>query len=1053
MAQPGELDWRRISDHFLVALELDGEARRRLLDELASTDPGIAVEVERLLAGHVAEGVLDRQSMLGLDDEGPEDSPPLAVGTVLAERFEIVREIAQGGIGHVYEARDLELGSAVALKTLRPRLARDERARERFRREVRLARRVTHHNACRLFDMGQDGEIAFLTMELLEGETLAAWLDRNGPLDAVQALAIAGQVAAALDFAHRAGVVHRDLKSGNVMLVEEAGSRRAVVTDFGLATAAGHEMTPSRLSADRAAERLTAAGQLVGTPAVMAPEQVVGGEITPATDLWAFGLLLWEMRTGRLPSIDRSRPTGPALEASEPTPLEPAWRDAVADCLQIDPAYRPTGAGAVVAALSGVRPSEEKSRSRFGAAMAATAAFLLLGLGVAVWQWVLARGSVDGRAGEAAVDEPSFVIVADWTNRTGEEVFDGVVEAVLARELANSGSFRIAPRPRIDDALRLMQRPVDSAVDRDTAREIAVRDEGIGAVLTGTAEKLGSQYVFSAEIVAPETGATTASLGAVARGEDEVLRSLARLARDVRRSLGETLDGLEPPPARYARVTTPSLEAFRLYTKADQLMMRGGDRTIAGELLREAIREDPGFASAYTHLAWCVQDQGERLALSSRALELADRASPAERYFIEGSDHIFHREFESAIMSHIAILQFDPLHWWALNNLVYMQAWNAWDESAPPELATWLRQMITLQPDSPEATYQAAMRSLRENRLEDAARYSETTRRLAAGLIGSNRFRYEHLPLHVDWMRGDVESVLAQVRREAPLVTGPPTGDLALEAHVGWLLTLGRESEALAAIDGARDPEAYRFYRGLASALRGDALAAVSDFSTGFWPNPTREGIRAASLAAAGRVDLARAAIQDLIDSVAGDQRAGVAYQRSYAGVAEGALALSQGQVGQTIATLDALTTEWERDAPGISESDPVFHRGALSLAEAWRLAGRPERALMILEKRRARRIATHQWGRLSWMMDQVALVRLYRQVGRQEEAVALEAEVRDLLRLSEPDFFLLRELDSREVETLLIPAFWHDDLSGATVGPDRISASPPSGEAVAASP
>src|SRR5262245_1434664 len=222
-----------------------------------------------------------------------------AAGRVLAERFRIVEFIAMGGMGEVYEVEDLELGERVALKTIRPEVASSPQALDRFKREIQLARKVTHPNVCRIFDFFYDEagpeKVTFLTMELLRGETLHQKIERDGRMRSEPALPIVRQMAAGLDAAHSAGVIHRDFKSSNVILVPSEGSSagvRAVVTDFGLA-----RLAPG----SDAMTTLSGAAAFLGTPAYMAPEQIEGEEVTPATDVYAFGVVMYEMVAGRLP--------------------------------------------------------------------------------------------------------------------------------------------------------------------------------------------------------------------------------------------------------------------------------------------------------------------------------------------------------------------------------------------------------------------------------------------------------------------------------------------------------------------------------------------------------------------------------------------------------------------------------------------------------------------------------------------------------------------------------------------------------------------------------
>jgi len=266
----------------------------------------------------------------------------------------VVRFLAKGGMGEVYEVDDAVLGDRVAAKTVRPEVARDALAIERFKREIQLARKVTHPNVCRIFDVAQHrpaggGEpVLFLTMELLAGETLARRLERAGPFAPHEGLAVARQIAAALDAAHQAGVIHRDLKPGNVLLVPGSDSPRAVVTDFGLARA------------NTADSGLTlASNEVLGTPAYLAPEQVTGGEITPAVDLYAFGIVLYEMATGKLPFVGDSALSTAVKRLTEAPPppslhapgIDPRWESAILRCLERDPARRFPDALAVINAL------------------------------------------------------------------------------------------------------------------------------------------------------------------------------------------------------------------------------------------------------------------------------------------------------------------------------------------------------------------------------------------------------------------------------------------------------------------------------------------------------------------------------------------------------------------------------------------------------------------------------------------------------------------------------------------------------------------------------
>lgn len=273
------------------------------------------------------------------------DSDLFHPGDLVAGRYRVVRLIGYGGMGAVYEAEDTELGELVAVKALLPEVAAKATNLDRFLREISLARKVTHPNVCRIYDVGHhhdgDGgeEVTFLTMELLHGVTLSERL-ASGPLPTEEAIPIACQIAAGLSAAHDAGVVHRDFKSSNIILMATSTGPRAVITDFGLSCA----LAPK----DREALRLTGTGQLLGTPAYFAPEQLEGGELTSATDIYALGVVIYEMVTGTLPfTADTSFLTALKRLREEPTDplqhvpdLDRRWLEVIDGCLERQPKKR-----------------------------------------------------------------------------------------------------------------------------------------------------------------------------------------------------------------------------------------------------------------------------------------------------------------------------------------------------------------------------------------------------------------------------------------------------------------------------------------------------------------------------------------------------------------------------------------------------------------------------------------------------------------------------------------------------------------------------------------
>jgi serine/threonine protein kinase len=350
--------WARVKEIFTEALDQSLDAREAFAHEACGADGPLLQDVLKLLDGHSrVNGTLSQPLFPPSLSELPEQPPRFSPSMVVARRFQIIRLIARGGMGEVYEAEDLQLGVRVALKTIRPEIAADERVLELFKKEIQTARRVTHPNVCRIYDLaqhsepvaGQDDEVTiFLTMELLTGETLAERLKSHGPSSREEALPFIRQMASALQAAHEAGVIHRDFKPGNVMLSPgPGGNQRVVVTDFGLAVPRAQ------------AQSQPLPGAAGGTPAYMAPEQLNGGEVTTATDVYALGLVIAEMVGARV------QPAGASLvqtilhrgaAPSEVTLSLPQtfrrWEPVLLRCLEPEPAKRYSRPIAVAEALA-----------------------------------------------------------------------------------------------------------------------------------------------------------------------------------------------------------------------------------------------------------------------------------------------------------------------------------------------------------------------------------------------------------------------------------------------------------------------------------------------------------------------------------------------------------------------------------------------------------------------------------------------------------------------------------------------------------------------------
>jgi serine/threonine protein kinase len=345
-------NWAKITELFEGALELSASERRAFLLK-HSCDSAVRDEVERLLAEHDRAGTFLSAPILSEIVAASETRRMFPAEEIIAGRFKVIRFIAAGGMGEVYEAEDLDLRERVAIKTILPNFLRDPKSVTKFRREVQLARRVTHQNVCRIFDLfhhqvnGQKQETLFVSMELLQGETLAVRLKKESRLRKQDALALLLQVASGLAAAHEAGVIHGDFKPGNIVLDDSASTRgklRAVIADFGLAVPA-FDMNSALLEIF---STVSSDGILYGTPAYMAPEQLEGQHPTAASDVYTLGLVAYEVATGERPFAEQNfgllidamltkKPRGPSLLNKE---ISPQFDELVLKALEKEPAKR-----------------------------------------------------------------------------------------------------------------------------------------------------------------------------------------------------------------------------------------------------------------------------------------------------------------------------------------------------------------------------------------------------------------------------------------------------------------------------------------------------------------------------------------------------------------------------------------------------------------------------------------------------------------------------------------------------------------------------------------
>ncbi len=652
--------WRRIKELCHEAAARDAAERAAFLDDVCAGDEELRREVEALLATESeAEGFLASAAWR---------LPTLAPGTRLGPH-EIVELVGAGGMGEVYKARDTRLDRIVALKILPPDVSSDPERRARFTREAKTISQLNHPHICTLYDVGEaklasaerpTPSAQYLVMEFLDGETLAARLTK-GPLPLAQALEVGAQIADALAAAHKHGVVHRDLKPGNVILAK-AGAK---LLDFGLAKLAGAGRwaqgagDDSRPAATRS-EPLTARGVIVGTLPYMAPEQLEGKPADARTDLWALGTILYEMLAGaRAFDGDSSASLIGAILEREPEPVTkrrpltpPALDRLVRKCLAKAPDERWDSAHDVADELRWIRdggsattatqPLGATHRLRRGT-LAIGASLILVAAASGIW---LGRGSHVPTFTEA--DE---LLVTDFVNRTGDQAFDGTLKTALTVKLEESPYLKVVPETAILSTLELMGRSSDAEVTPALGREICQR-RNVKAMITGEIARIGSRYLVSLSSENCQTGGSLGRAEAEAERKDTVLAALDVVSSRIRHTLGESLVSIEQTETPLEQATTASLEALRLYSLAMQANSLAAFAE-AASFARRAIELDPEFAAAYRTLAanlYNLRKEGEAADAARLAFELRARASQRERIDI---DEIYYflvtRELDKAV--------------------------------------------------------------------------------------------------------------------------------------------------------------------------------------------------------------------------------------------------------------------------------------------------------------------------------------------------------------------------------------------------------------------
>jgi len=582
-------------------------------------------------------------------------------GKDLNQRYHIVRQLGEGGMGEVYLAQDRELNRDVALKVIRIDLAQHPQILERFRREIQLSSKVTHKHVLRVYDLGEAAGVKFLTMEYIDGYDLASLLRREGKLPIPRVLTIFRQICEGLAAAHDEGVIHRDLKPQNI-LIDRNG--RVAIADFGLAK-----------SFEQVS--LTEAGKVIGTPHYMSPEQVKGVALDHRTDIYSLGIILFEMLTGKLPftgstpfEVMMQRVNRPSPLASDHNPQIPPYLIKVLQrCMERDPGLRYQSAAEILRDLDaqtfhstiGYRVRQNR---RVSVVLAAVLGIVLVAGGVTAWRTFRATKQ---RATEAA-HKPVSVLIADLQNNTGDAVFDGTLEPILTLALEGAtfiNSYNRAQARRIGGQLR----PNETALSEPLARLVAVR-EGLNVVVGGTIDRDSDSYRLALTAVDPTNGKPIQKSEVSASTKEQMLTAVGRAAADLRKALGDTT----PESVQIAAAETfsaGSLEAAHEYAQAQDLFYRGKFDDAATHFDR-AIKLDPNLGRAYAGLASAYANMGRKGDAETYyklAMSRMDRMSDREKYRTRSGYYLMTRNNARAIEELTLLVNQYPVDMAGLNNL------------------------------------------------------------------------------------------------------------------------------------------------------------------------------------------------------------------------------------------------------------------------------------------------------------------------------------------------------------------------------------------------